>query len=402
MRPADVLALALGSLGSNWRRTALIALATAIGVTSVLLLTALGEGAHRYVLGQFESLGTNLLIVLPGRSETVGGPPPMLGETPRDLTVDDAYALLQASALKRVAPVIVGSAPVSTAAGLEREVTILGTTDALLHVQRLKMSRGKFLPAGDPSRAASVCVLGFELAAELFGNRTPMGQWVRVGDRRFRVLGVLADSGVTVGVDFNDVALIPVASAQALFNRESLFRILIEAASEHDLDAGEAAIHRIIAARHEGEDDVTVIAQDSVVKTLGRVLTALTLGVSGISAISLAVAGVLIMNVMLVSVTQRRAEIGLLKALGARLVDVRRLFLVEAFLLATLGAAFGLGGGLLGTRIIAGLYPDFPVSVPLWSIGVAVGVAMLTGLVFGVLPARRAAALDPIDALSKR
>lgn len=402
MRLADVLALATGSLGSNLRRTALIALATAIGVTSVLLLTALGEGAHRYVLGQFESLGTNLLIVLPGRSETVGGPPPMLGETPRDLTVDDAYALLQDSALKRVAPVIVGSAPVSTAAGLEREVTILGTTNALRHVQRLRMSRGKFLPAGDPNRAASVCVLGYELANELFAQKTAIGQWVRVGDRRFRVLGVLADSGVTVGVDFNDVALIPVASAQALFNRESLFRILIEAASENDLAAGEAAIHRIIASRHEGEDDVTVIAQDTVVKTLGRVLTALTFGVSGISAISLAVAGVLIMNVMLVSVSQRRAEIGLLKALGARLVDVRRLFLVEAFLLASLGALVGLAGGLLGTRIVARLYPDFPVSVPVWSIGVAVGVAMLTGLVFGVLPARRAAALDPIDALSKR
>ena len=402
MRPGDVLALALGSLGSNWRRTALIALATAIGVTSVLLLTALGEGAHRYVLGQFESLGTNLLIVLPGRSETVGGPPPMLGETPRDLTVEDAYALLQDSALKRVAPVIVGSAPVSTAAGLEREVNIFGTTDALLHIQRLEMSRGKFLPAGDPTRAASVCVLGFELATELFGTSAAIGQWVRVGDRRFRVLGVLADSGVTVGVDFNDIAMIPVASAQALFNRESLFRILIEAASENDLDAGERAVHRIIAARHEGEDDVTVIAQDSVVKTLGRVLTTLTLGVSGISAISLAVAGVLIMNVMLVSVTQRRAEIGLLKALGARLVDVRRLFLVEAFLLATLGAVVGLAGGLLGARIVAGLYPEFPVAVPAWSITLALGVAMLTGLVFGVLPARRAAALNPIDALSKR
>jgi len=402
MRPRDVLALALGQLASNWRRTGLIALATAIGVTSVLLLTALGEGAHRYVLGQFESLGTNLLIVLPGRSETVGGPPPILGETPRDLTVDDAYALLQDSALQRVAPVIVGSAPVSTPDGLEREVNIFGTTDALLHVQRLEMAHGQFLPPGDPSRAASVCVLGFELAAELFGNAPAIGQWVRVGDRRFRVLGVLADSGVTVGVDFNDIAIIPVASAQALFNRESLFRILLEAASENDLDAGEKAVHRIIAARHEGEDDVTVIAQDSVVKTLGRVLTTLTLGVSGISAISLAVAGVLIMNVMLVSVTQRRAEIGLLKALGARLTDVRRLFLVEAFLLATLGAVVGLAAGLAGAATVARLYPEFPVAVPGWSIALAVGVAMLTGIVFGVLPARRAAALDPIEALSKR
>lgn len=402
MRLIDVLMLALGSLGSNWRRTALIALATAIGVSSVLLLTALGEGANRYVRGQFESLGTNLLIVLPGRSETVGGPPPLLGETPRDLTIDDAYALLQAASVKKVAPVLVGSAPVSTAAGLEREVTILGSTSSMYEVQRLELGFGQFLPPGDPKRAASVCVLGFELAAELFGRQTAVGQWVRVGDRRFRVVGTLADSGVTVGIDFNDIAIIPVASAQALFNRESLFRILVEAVTENDLEAGEKAIHGIISARHDGEDDVTVIAQDSVVKTLGRVLTTLTLGVSGISAISLAVAGVLIMNVMLVSVTQRRAEIGLLKALGARLSDVRRLFIVEAFLLASLGAVVGLAVGLAGTEVVAEIYPEFPVAVPLWSVAVALSVAMLTGLVFGVLPARRAAALDPIDALSKR
>jgi putative ABC transport system permease protein len=402
MRLSDVFVLALGSLSSNWRRTGLIALATAIGVSSVLLLTALGEGANRYVRGQFESLGTNLLIVLPGRSETVGGPPPLLGETPRDLTVDDAYALLRHPSLKLAAPVLVGSAPVSTSAGLEREVTILGSTSDLQTVQRLHVAYGQFLPAGDPQRAGSVCVLGFELASELFERRAAVGQWVRAGDRRFRVVGVLADSGVTVGVDFNDVAIIPVASAQALFNRESLFRILVEATTENDLDAGKKAIHRLIAERHDGEDDVTVIAQDSVVKTLGRILTTVTYGVVGISAISLGVAGVLIMNVMLVSVTQRRAEIGLLKALGATLTDVRRLFIVEAFLLASLGAAVGLLMGLAGSQIVAELYPKFPVVVPGWSIVVALSVAMLTGIIFGVLPARRAAELNPIDALSKR
>ncbi len=402
MRAFDILVFALVSLHSNWRRTALIALATAIGVSSVLLLTALGEGANRYVRGQFETLGTNLLIVLPGRSETVGGPPPMLGETPRDLTIDDAYSLLKHASLKRVAPVIVGSAPVSTAAGLEREVTILGSTSDMYWVRSLHLGYGKFLPPGDPKRASSVCVLGYELAEELFRSQPAVGQWVRVGDRRFRVVGVLTDSGVSVGVDFDDLAIIPVASAQALFNRNSLFRIIIEAASEADLKTGEEAIHRLIAARHEGEDDVTVIAQDAVVKTLGRVLTTLTLGVGGISAISLAVAGVLIMNVMLVSVTQRRAEIGLLKALGARLSDVRWLFITEAFLLASLGAVFGLCVGLAGTQVVAEMYPEFPVAVPPWSIAIVVSVAMLTGIVFGVLPARRAADLDPIDALSKR
>ncbi|MFT4584250.1 MAG: putative ABC transport system permease protein [Gammaproteobacteria bacterium] len=262
MRLSDVFSLAFGSLASNWSRTALIALASAIGVSSVLLLTALGEGASRYVLGQFASLGTNLLIVLPGRSETVGGPPPLLGETPRDLTVDDAYSLLAHPSLKRVAPVMVGAAPVSTPNGLEREVNVFGTTAELLDVQRLDMGRGRFLPIGDPKRGASVCVLGFELAKELFPGENAIGRWVRVGDRRFRVIGALANSGVTVGVDFNDIAIIPVASAQALFNRESLFRILVEAESERDLGNGQRAIHRIIAERHEGEDDVTVIAQD--------------------------------------------------------------------------------------------------------------------------------------------
>ena len=402
MRALDVINFAIGSLSSNWRRTGLIALATAIGVSSVLLLSALGEGANRYVRGQFESLGTNLLIVLPGRSETVGGPPPLLGETPRDLTIDDAYALLQHPSLQKVAPVMVGAAPVSTAAGLEREVTILGSTSEMIEIQRLHLGYGQFLPPGDPKRVASVCILGAELAEHLFGSSAAVGHWVRVGDRRFRVIGVLADSGVTVGVDFNDLAIIPVASAQALFNRESLFRILVEAATEQDLDVGEEAIHRIIAERHDGEDDVTVIAQDSVVKTLGRVLTTLTYGVGGISAISLIVAGVLIMNVMLVSVTQRRAEIGLLKALGARLTDVRRLFVVEALLLATLGAVVGLVVGLVATEVVAELYPKFPIVVPGWSIVVSLLVAMLTGIIFGVVPARRAAALDPIDALSKR
>jgi len=401
MRYRDVLSLSLGALASNWQRTGLIALATTIGVSSVLLLTALGEGANRYVLGQFESLGTNLLIVLPGRSETVGGPPPLLGETPRDLTVDDAYALVAHSSITRVAPVIVGTAPVSIAAGLEREVTILGTTKELLGIQRLELEKGVFLPAGDPRRAASVCVLGFELAAELFAGNVAVGKWVRVGNRRFRVVGTLANSGVTVGVDFNDIAIIPVASAAALFNRESLFRILVEAASENDLAQGESAIHRLIAARHEGEDDVTVIAQDAVVATLDRVLTTLTIGVGTIAAISLAVAGVLIMNVMLVSVTQRRAEIGLMKALGARLSDIRRLFLVEALLLALIGAIAGLAVGVAGSSAVATIYPEFPIAIPRWSFVVAVTVAMICGIVFGVLPARRAAALDPIDALSK-
>ena len=380
----------------------LIVLATAIGVAAVVLLTALGEGARRFVVGQFEALGTNLLIVLPGRNETTGGPPPVLGTTPRDLTVDDALALLNWRDITAVAPVMVGNAPVSVASGLEREVTVLGSTAAMATVRHLEISQGRFLPAGDPKRAAAICVLGYELREALFGARPAVGRWLRIGDRRFRVIGVMRDSGVSVGVDFNDLAIVPVAATEALFDRSSLFRVLAAVRADGDLAAAADAVHEIIAARHEGEDDVTVITQDSVVETLGRVLGAITVGVAAISAVSLAVAGILIMNVMLVAVAQRRAEIGLLRAIGARMIDVRRLFLFEAVLLASVGALVGIAVGLGGALLVARLYPEFPLGVPVWSPLAAGGVAVAAGLVFGVMPARRAAALDPVDALSKR
>lgn len=402
MRLRDTVSLAAGALTTNLRRTVLIALATAIGVTSVLMLTAFGEGARRFVTGQFESLGTNLLVVLPGRSETVGGPPPVMGETPRDLTVDDAFALVNHPTIKAIAPVMVGNAPVSTADGLEREVTILGSTADMAQVRRLDIGQGRFLPAMDPARGAPVCVLGYKIRRELFGSNSAYGQWVRIGDRRFRVIGVLADSGVSVGVDFDDLVIIPVGFAQVLFNRASLFRVLAEARSADDLETAVTAIHTIIAARHEGEDDVTVISQDSVVETLARILATLTYGVAGISAISLTVVGILIMNVILVSVTQRRAEIGLMKAIGAETADVRRLFLFEAVMLAGLGALAGLVLGLSGAEIVAYFYPKFPVHTPLWAIAPSLIVAVGAGLVFGVLPARRGARLDPVEALSKR
>lgn len=398
----DSVVLAAGALRAERKRSSLIVLATGIGVAAVLLLTALGDGARQFVVGQFSALGTNLLIVLPGRNETVGGPPPGLGETPRDLTVGDAMALARLPLVDRVAPLMVGSANVSTAAGREREVTILGATHAMLEVRHLEIGRGRFLPEIPVDRAASICVLGPELAEELFGRANPLGSWVRIGDRRFRVIGILADTGVSIGQDFNDLALIPVASAQTLLNTESLFRVLVEARGTREITAAAEAVRAVIRDRHEGEDDVTVITQDSVVATFDRILGTLTLALAGISAVSLMVAGILVMNVMLVAVAQRRAEIGLLKALGARLGDIRRLFLLEALLLTLTGAILGLLTGYAGASIVAFWYPDFPAAVPLWGMLAALATALMAGLGFGVFPARRAARLDPVQALSNR
>jgi putative ABC transport system permease protein len=264
------------------------------------------------------------------------------------------------------------------------------------------MSQGRFLPAGDVSRAEAVCVLGQKLKVELFAKQSPLGHFVRIGDRRFRVIGVLAPRGQSLGVDISDVAIIPVASASALFNRASLFRILVQARNRDAVARAKKAVLDIIRERHDGEDDITVITQDAMLATFDRIFQTLTLAVAGIAAISLAVAGILIMNVMLIAVSQRTAEIGLLKALGAPGGQIMRLFLSESAMLSLLGAALGLllaGGGLLLT---ARLFPNFPIAAPLWAPLAAAGVALTAGLVFGVMPARRAAGLDPVAALSRR
>ena len=401
MKPIDILTFSTRASLGYPTRTFLMLLAMAIGVASMVLLSTLGEGARTYVVGQFSSLGTNLLIVLPGRSETVGGPPPLLGVTPRDLTLDDAAALQRSSVIRYVAPIIIGAAPVSYGRR-EREVTILGSTSQLHNINQLEMGSGRFLPPGDMGRAAPICVLGETTRKELFGTQSAVGEKVRIGDNRFMVAGVLSDKGESIGLDMSDLVIIPVASAQALFNTESLFRIMIEASERDLIPKAKEVILKIIRKRHDGEDDVTVVTQDAVLATFDKIFTALTLTVSGIAAISVGVAGILIMNVMLIAVSQRRSEVGLLKAIGAPSGQIVALFLGEAALLSFLGGVLGLllAAGAIG--VAEYLYPQFPLDIPSWALVTALAVAVGCGLLFGVLPALRAARLDPVESLSRR
>ena len=402
MRFADLLNFAWQVLAGYRARTLLLLLAMGIGVAAVVAVSAIGEGARLYVVNQFGSLGTNLIIVLPGRSETAGAMPGVLmGKTPRSLTLEDALALKRSPSVLRIAPLIVGAGDVRVGSR-SRETPVLGTTAEFIQVRQMDIAQGRFLPQGDPRHSQPVCVIGAKVAAELFGPRQAMGEWLRIGDRRFRIVGVLARQGQSLGFNTDEIVVVPLAAAQALFNTEALFRVLVEAKSREQIPHAKADIEEIVRLRHEGERDVTAITQDAVLATFDRILHALTLAVGGIAAISLAVAGILIMNVMLIAVTQRRKEIGLLKALGATGGHIRAAFFTEAAMLALGGAACGLAVGKLGQLAIGQAFPDIPFTTPWWALVAAPLTAIVTSVLFTVAPARRAAALDPVMALSKR
>jgi putative ABC transport system permease protein len=383
-------------------RTGLLMLAMSIGVAAVVILTALGDGARRYVIGEFSAIGSNLVIVLPGRSETRGfNPANIITSTPRDLTVDDASALLRLPGIERIAPIVIGTTEIN-AAGKLREAMMVGTNDDFIRVRQLKLALGRFLSKDNPGHGSAEVVLGAVIRQEIFGAENPLGKTVRIGDRRLRVVGVLSEGGHGMGMTTDELLIVPVTTAQAMLNTNTLFRILVEARSREQIGEVKTRVLKMITQRHEGEEDVTVITQDAVLQTFDKILSVLTFGVAGIAAISLAVAGILVMNVMLVSVTQRTAEIGLLKALGATSAAVRQLFMTEAILLSVTGGMTGVGLGYLGAALLRHIYPTFPAYPPLWAVAAGLGTALASGLIFGVMPARRAAQLDPIQALTKR
>lgn len=402
MRAPDLIRFARDAATGSPLRSTLLVLAMAIGVAAVVVLTALGDGARRYVLSEFSSLGSNLVIVLPGRTQTGGfSPGNAITSTPRDLTIDDAQALQRAPAVRRLAPLAIGTSEISVGGKL-REVMVAGTTVQFLEVRRLKLAQGRFLADSDWRRGPAEAVIGAKIRDEMFGAEPALGRLVRIGDRRFRVVGVMAASGQGLGMNTDELAIVPVALALAMFNSNTLFRILIEANSREAIEPAKAQVAQILKQLHDGEEDVTVITQDAVLATFDRLLGTLTLGVAGIAAISLAVAGILVMNVMLVSVAQRTGEIGLLKALGATGATIRTAFLAEAAMLSLAGALLGYALGQGGAALIRQIYPTFPAWPPDWAVIAGLLTALATGIVFGVLPARRAARLDPVQALAKR
>ena len=396
MRRPDVIRFAAVALLRQRSRALVLILAVSLSVTSVLLLTALGEGARRYVADQFSSLGKDLLVMFPGRKETTGGLPPVTGNSLRQITLDDMHYLGQHQPNVRLVPLVMGFAEAKQGARL-RQTMLLGSSNGLRDTHGLELLSGRWLP-GDAAEDRSAVLLGAKVARELFGQADPVGQWLRFDNRRFRVVGVFTSQSSNLGMDMAEAALIPVGSAMRLFNTEGLFRLLIQPLAGQAVPPLVKRLEQLMQARH-GVLDVTVVRRDAMLATFSTILSTLTLAVAGIGAISLLVSGIMMMNLALISTRQRTGEIGLLKALGADSRQIRQLFLWEALLLSGSGALFGtvLGYALVGLAGV--IWPGFPAAVPLLATFCTIPAALLTGLFFSWLPASRAARQDPVSSL---
>jgi putative ABC transport system permease protein len=395
----DLFRFCFQALSGHRLRTLLSLLGMAIGVAAVITLTALGEGARLYVVDQFASIGSNLLIVVPGKTETTGIPG--VASASNDITLEDARAIARGvPEAVRMAPLVVGTESVAHGAR-RRQVAIIGTTREMLDIRKLAMARGDYLPASELRRGQPVVVLGDKVARELFPGEEPVGQVVRIADWRMRVIGVITPRGTQLGMNIDETVAVPVATAMRMFDRRSLFRIFLEVRASSALDGAKQRVIRILTERH-GEEDVTVLTQDAVVSTFSQILGALTLALGAIAAISLSVAGIGIMNVMLVSVSERTREVGLLRALGARRRQVLTVFLTESALLSAAGGLLGLAAGWGAVRILVRAFPALPASPPVWAVIAALSLSLGVGVLFGWLPARRAARLDPVAALAGR
>ena len=397
MNLIDLMRLALRALTMHRLRTLLTALGTGVGVAAVVLLTSIGEGMYNYIEHEATRFGTHFLVVTPGKDETFGGPPGMNTNTVRPLTLDDAEAIRQLDSVVAVAPAVTGLAEVEKG-GLKRNVMAMGTGAELPQIFSFEIAYGRFLPDEEYLSARPMAVLGSKLKNELFGADNALGAYIRVSGQRFRVVGVLADAGTTVGFDLNDIAYIPVKHAMEIYNMLGVQEIDVRYREDRPTVEVEGDITRLLEARH-GSVDFTITTQDQMLNTMRVILSTITAAVAALGGISLVVGGVGIFTIMTISIQERIFEIGLLRSLGARRREVRRLFLAEALALGAAGGLLGLVLGQLAAWLLAALFPVIPVSVSAAYTAAALLIAVLIGVLAGVAPAVRAARMNPVLAL---
>lgn len=392
----DLVQLTTSSFLSYRMRSFLTGLGIAIGITAVILLTSIGEGLHQFVLAEFSQFGTNIISVQPGKTETHGGNVGIFGSV-RPLSLEDADALRRLPFVEHVIPGLVGNAEVR-ANGRIRRTMVLGEGRDFGNAFTMKVQSGSFWTDEDNEQARAQAVIGAKIQQELYGEMNPLGSYLRIGEQRYRVVGVMESKGQILGMDMDDAVFIPAARAMELFNRPGLMEINVSYRANADVKAVIRAITERLKDKH-GSEDFTIISQEEALEVLSSVLDVLTFAVGALGGISLLVGAVGILTIMTMAVTERTAEIGLLRALGAQERQVLTLFLGEAMLLSALG---GLAGLALGVGIAQGLhllFPVLPVHTPWLFALLAELTAVSIGLAAGVVPAMRAARLDPVEAL---
>ena len=396
MSGRDFFYLTTSAIRAKPMQSILTGLGIGVGISAVVLLTSMGEGLHQYVLSEFTQFGTNLIAVNPGKITTMGTPLGIIG-TVRPLSLKDAEALATIPRIKAVVPVVQGNAEVE--GGVKsRRATVYGVGPDMPEAFKMRVISGRFLPRDNPETPRAYAVLGSKMKKELFGSQSPLGRRIRVGGHRFVITGVMEPKGQILGFDMDDTVFIPAGRALEVFNKEGLIEIDVLYREEASDEEVVKWIKRLLIARH-GQDDFTITTQQQMLDVLGSVLGILTIAVGALGGISLLVGCVGIVAVMTIAVTERTSEIGLLMAIGATKNQILALFLGEAVLLAGAGGAGGLLLGTGGGQIIKFLLPALPVHTSWYYVILAEGLAVLMGLLAGVLPARHAAQLDPIEAL---
>ena len=398
----ETVGMALSTLRANRLRSLLTMLGIVIGNASVITLVGVGRGAQNLAEGQLSNLGANVLFVVPGNNDTR-----RQGiDFPKTLVLEDAKAIAeQVPSVSRVAPQITLS-EVLQVGGLTTSASVLGVTPEFLPVRQFEMEQGRFFSASDLEGARSLVVIGPDLAAKMFPAQEALGRTLRIRNQAFEVIGVLAPKGAVFGQNQDENAYIPLSTmVNQLSGRDptygiSLNFISVEARDADSINAAAFQITNLLRQRHRilRDDDFAVRSQKDALTIVSTITGGLTLMLAAIGGVSLLVGGIGIMNIMLVSVSERTAEIGLRKALGARSGDVLLQFLVESLVLASLGGAIGTAVGI-GAVSLVGVVTPLPAAIGSGTVLLTVLLSGSIGLFFGVVPARRAAQLDPIVAL---
>lgn len=398
MELAETLRISLDALAANKVRSALTMLGVIIGVAAVIVLVSLGGGARQYIKNELGDLGTNILVVVPGKTSKEGGMP-MGASSVRKLVYDDSVLLeKRSSSIMYAVPVLLGTSW-ARYQGKTRDTYVIGVTEEYFEVRNLKIDIGRQFETSEVEAGRHVCVMGRTVKRDIFGDVNALGAMITIGDVKFRVVGIMAPKGMALGNDFDDIIFIPVSAARELFDTDSLFNITVKVKDQDMIGKAKAEIREILMRRHAGQEDFTILSQDEMLNVMNRILSIMTAVLSGIAAISLLVGGIGIMNIMLVSVRERTREIGIRKALGAKNRDILLQFLMESVTLSLSGGLIGILMGVMFSLMVPFVITFLPTTIELWSIVLAFLFSMAVGVFFGVYPARKAALCDPIVAL---